>query len=339
MRKVAVITGVTGQDGSYLSELLLSKDYEIIGLTRRTSSPNTCRIDHILGNPKFHLKHADMGDFSSLLSIFKQICDYDRIEVYNLAAQSQVHISFTQPEYTAEVNALGVVRILECLRVLNISNKSRVYQASTSELYGKVTETPQRETTSFYPRSPYGVAKQYAFWIIKNYRESYGMFACNGILFNHESERRGEDFITRKVTRGIRKLYCDNTFTLELGNIDAKRDWGHAEDYVHAMWLMLQHDVADDFVIASGETHTVREFIEIAFSKAGHTIAWSGNGIDEVGTDESGRIVIRIDPKFYRPAEVDILMGDASKAETQLGWKRNVSFDDLVHRMVKNDML
>lgn len=337
MNRVAVITGATGQDGSYLSELLLSKEYTVIGLTRRTSTPNTSRIEHILGNPKFRLEQADMGDFSSLLNIFKAIVSYDRIEVYNLAAQTQVHTSFLQPEYTADVNALGVVRMLECLRTLDICEKTRFYQASTSELYGKVVESPQKETTPFYPRSPYGVAKQYAFWIVKNYRESYGMFTCNGILFNHESERRGEDFVTRKITRGISKLYRDKDFVLEVGNIDAKRDWGHAQDYVYAMWLMLQQDVADDYVIASEETHTVREFIQLAFEKAGHSIAWSGSGIDEIATDESGRVVVRINTKFYRPAEVDILIGDATKARTKLGWVRKITFDGLVERMVRHD--
>ena len=334
---VAVITGVTGQDGSYMAELVLKKGYTVIGIARRTSLSNTARIDHILNDPKFHLKQADMGDFRSLLSIFQEIAHYDRIEVYNLAAQTQVHTSFTQPEYTAEVNALGPLRLLECIRSLNLSHKARVYQASTSELYGKVVETPQRESTPFYPRSPYGVAKLYAFWIVKNYRESYGMFVCNGILFNHESERRGEDFVTRKVTLGLSKIYNDQSFVLEIGNLDAKRDWGHAEDYVRAMWLMLQHDIADDYVVASEQTHSVREFIEIAFREIGHSITWKGRGVDEVGIDETGRIVIRINPAFYRPAEVDILIGDASKARDTLGWKRDISFEQLISRLVTHD--
>lgn len=338
MNRVAIITGVTGQDGSYLSELLLSKKYTVFGVTRRTSTPNTSRIEHLLDNPKFQLKQADMGDFSSLLNLFKGTVSYDRIEVYNLAAQSQVHTSFTQPEYTADVNALGVVRILECLRTLNICGKSRFYQASTSELYGKVMESPQTETTPFYPRSPYGVAKQYAFWIVKNYRESYGMFACNGILFNHESERRGGDFVTRKITQGISKINRDKDFVLEVGNIDAKRDWGHAQDYVYAMWLMLQQDTPDDYVIASEETHTVREFIQLAFEKAGRPITWSGNELNEIATDGSGRVVVRINSNFYRPAEVDILIGNATKARTTLGWVRNITFAELVERMVKNDL-
>jgi GDPmannose 4,6-dehydratase len=338
MAKVAIVTGVTGQDGSYMAELLLSKEYDVVGISRRTSSPNTERIGGLLSHPRVTMRQADMGDFTSLLNVFKSVAEYERIEVYNLAAQSQVHTSFTQPEYTAEVDALGPLRILECVRFLNIGAKTRVYQASTSELYGKVVETPQKETTPFYPRSPYGVAKLYAFWIVKNYRESYGIYACNGILFNHESERRGADFITRKVTLGIHKIYTDPSFTLELGNLDAKRDWGHAEDYVYAMWLMLQQDVADDYVIASGETHSVREFVEVAFQKAGHQIAWSGTGTEEVGTDETGRVVLRINPAFYRPAEVDLLIGDASRAERLLGWERKVSFERLIERMVHNDL-
>jgi GDPmannose 4,6-dehydratase len=278
-----------------------------------------------------------MGDFASMFSVFQTVTEYDRIEVYNLAAQSQVHTSFTQPEYTAEVNALGPLRILECVRHLKIENKTRIYQASTSELYGKVVETPQKETTPFYPRSPYGVAKLYAFWIIKNYRESYGVYACNGILFNHESERRGTDFLTRKVSLGINQIYTDPTFTLEVGNLSARRDWGHAEDYVYAMWLMLQQETADDFVIASGQTHSVREFIEIAFQKAGHTISWEGEGTNEIGKDETGRVVVRINPVFYRPAEVDLLIGDPTRARTLLGWTPKISFETLIERMVKSD--
>lgn len=335
--RAAIITGVTGQDGSYMSEFLLKKEYTVVGVTRRSSLPNTGRIQHLLDHPKFQLRQADMGDFASLLSVFQEFAGYDRIEVYNLAAQSQVHTSFTQPEYTAEVDGLGVLRLLECIRALGIADKARLYQASTSELYGKVMETPQKETTPFYPRSPYGVAKLYAFWIVKNYRESYGMFACNGILFNHESERRGEDFVTRKVTTNIAKIYNTPGHFLEMGNLDARRDWGHAEDYVYGMWLMLQHDKPDDYVVASEETHTVREFVELAFQKAGHTIHWEGTGFDEVGKDETGRVVIRIHPRLYRPAEVDLLLGDATKARTILGWKRNISFERLVERMVQAD--
>jgi GDPmannose 4,6-dehydratase len=338
MTCVAVITGVTGQDGSYLAELLVSKQYDVVGITRRTSTTNTERLVNIIHTPKFTLFQADMGDFTSILNVFQSIKGYDRIEVYNLAAQSQVHTSFTQPEYTAEVNALGPLRILECIRFLGLESKTRVYQASTSELYGKVVETPQKETTPFYPRSPYGVAKLYAFWIIKNYRESYNIYACNGILFNHESERRGVDFLTRKVTIGINKVYTDPLFTLEVGNLNARRDWGHAEDYVYAMWLMLQQESAGDYVIASGETHSVREFIEIAFQKAGHSIDWEGEDIHEVGKDETGRIVVRINSAFYRPAEVDLLIGDPSRSEKELGWSRKISFETLVERMVKNDL-
>lgn len=338
MTRIGVITGVTGQDGSYLSELLLSKGYDVIGISRRTSTPNTERIAHILANPRFTLCQADMGDFASLLAVMQQTLQYERIEIYNLAAQSQVHTSFTQPEYTAEVNALGPLRLLECIRTLGIESKARLYQASTSELYGKVVETPQKESTPFYPRSPYGVAKLYAFWIVKNYRESYGLYACNGILFNHESERRGGDFLTRKVTLGLGKIYSDPSFTLEVGNLDAKRDWGHAEDYVYAMWLMLQQDVAKDFVIASEETHSVREFIEVAFQIAGHRIRWEGEEVEEIGRDETGRIVVRINPVYYRPSEVDLLIGDASHARKELGWTRRISFLTLVERMVKSDL-
>ena len=336
--RAAILTGVTGQDGSYMAEFLLKREYFVIGITRRTSMPNTQRISHLLKHPKFQLKQADMADFTSLLSIVQTLINYDRIEIYNLAAQSQVHTSFLQPEYTAEIDGLGPLRLLECIRILGIKDKTRFYQASTSELFGNVVETPQRETTPFYPRSPYGVAKLYAFWIVKNYRESYGLFACNGILFNHESERRGVDFITRKVTTAIPRVYSDPTYTLEIGNMNAIRDWGHAEDYVYAMWLMLQHDEPDDYVIASEEPHTVREFIELAFSTAGHTITWQGSGIDEVGIDESGRTVIRVNPDFYRPAEVDILLGDATKAKTILKWKRTISFETLVSRMTLHDI-
>ena len=334
---MGVITGITGQDGSYLTELLLSKGYDVVGLVRRTSSTNSDRLDHILSHPNLRLVQADMGDSSSILAVFLTLEAYDRIEVYNLAAQSQVHTSFTQPEYTADVNAIGPLRLLNTVRMLGISHKTRIYHASTSELYGKVVETPQKETTPFYPRSPYGVAKLYAFWIIKNYRESYGMFACNGILFNHESERRGKDFVTRKVTSTLPKLYSNPNAVLELGNLDARRDWGHAEDYVYAMWLLLQQDVPDDYVIASEETHSVREFVTLAFKSAGHTIQWEGTCLDEVGRDETGRIVVRMNPEFYRPAEVDLLIGDASKARKELGWQRRVSFEELVDRMVKHD--
>jgi GDPmannose 4,6-dehydratase len=337
MSSTAIITGITGQDGSYLAELLLEKNYNVIGLVRRSSNVNTSRISGILHHPNLSLIQADMGDSTSIMNIFLPLRDVARIEIYNLAAQSHVHSSFSQPEYTADVNGTGVLRILEVIRQLGLIDKARFYQASTSEMFGKVVETPQSETTPFYPRSPYGVAKLYGFWITKNYRESYGMFACNGILFNHESERRGEEFVTRKITKGIAKLYSDPTFTLEIGNMDAKRDWGHAQEYVYGMWLMLQQDVPDDFVLATGETHTVREFVELAFKSIGHSITWSGDEINEIGTDETGRIVVRINPKFYRPAEVELLIGNPTKAKTVLGWTPKISFEELVSRMMVAD--
>ena len=337
MMRTAVVTGITGQDGSYIAELLLEKGYKVIGLIRRSSTPTTGRIAELLDHPNLQLVQADMGDSTSIMNVFIPLRDAERIEVYNLAAQSQVHTSFSQPEYTADVNGLGPLRILESIRRLGLAEKTRFYQASTSELYGKVVEVPQSETTPFYPRSPYGVAKLYAFWIVKNYRESYGMFACNGILFNHESERRGEDFITRKVTTSIAKIYSDPEFTLEIGNMDAKRDWGHAQDYVYGMWLMLQQNRPDDYVLATGETHTVREFIELAFKVSGHRIFWEGSGIDEIGKDETGRVVLRVNPKFYRPAEVDLLVGDPTKANTVLGWVPQISFSQLVSRMTVAD--
>ena len=337
MTLTAVITGITGQDGSYLAEMLLEKNYKVVGLVRRSSNVNTERISGILHHPNLSLVQADMGDSTSIMNVFLPLRDAPRIEVYNLAAQSHVHSSFSQPEYTADVNGTGVLRILEAIRQLGIINKTRFYQASTSEMFGKVVETPQSETTPFYPRSPYGVAKLYGYWITKNYRESYGMFACNGILFNHESERRGEEFVTRKITKGIARVYSDPSFTLEIGNMDAKRDWGHAEEYVYGMWLMLQHDIPDDFVLATGETHTVREFVELAFKSIGHSITWSGEGIDEIGKDETGRVVIRMNPKFYRPAEVELLIGNPTKAKTVLGWIPKITFEQLVSRMMVAD--
>lgn len=332
MNRAAVITGVTGQDGSYLAELLLSKDYDVYGIARRTSRSNTERIVGILDHPRFFLKEADLTDSNSLRSVFEEVSHYKRIEVYNLGAQSHVHTSFRQPELTADVDALGPLRILEILRSMNLTN-ARFYQASTSELYGKVMETPQSETTPFYPRSPYGVAKLYAYWIVKNYRESYGMFACNGILFNHESERRGEEFITRKITKGIARLKKDPEFILELGNLDAKRDWGYAPDYVEGMWRMLQQDVPDDYVLATGETHTVREFLETAWGP----IIWKGQGINEYGEDVNGRVIVKVNSEFYRPAEVELLMGDASKARSKLGWVPKTTFTELVQKMKRND--
>ena len=332
MNRAAVITGVTGQDGSYLAELLLSKDYDVYGIARRTSRSNTERIVSILDHPRFFLKEADLTDANSLRSVFEEVSEYKRIEVYNLGAQSHVHTSFRQPELTADVDALGPLRILEILRSMNLTHV-RFYQASTSELYGKVVETPQSETTPFYPRSPYGVAKLYAFWIVKNYRESYGMFACNGILFNHESERRGEEFITRKITKGIARLKKDPEFVLELGNLDAKRDWGYAPDYVEGMWRMLQQDVPDDYVLATGETHTVREFLETAWGP----IIWKGQGVNERGEDSTGRVIVKVNPEFYRPAEVELLIGDATKARTKLGWVPKTRFTELVQKMKIND--
>ena len=336
MNRTAVITGITGQDGSYLAELLLAKDYKVVGVTRRSSTPNTGRIAHLLSNPNLRLEQADLTDSVSIANVFSKLHSAERIEVYNLAAQSHVGTSFSQPEYTANVDALGPLRILEIIMQQNLVEKTRFYQASTSELFGKVTEIPQTETTPFYPRSPYGVAKLYAHWIVKNYRESYDMFACSGILFNQESERRGEDFITRKITTSIPKIY-KSAFTLELGNLDAKRDWGHAQDYVEGMWRMLQQDKPEDFVLATGETHSVREFVELAFKESGHTITWQGTGVDEVGVDETGRTVVEINPKFYRPAEVDLLLGDPSKARTKLGWIPTTTFPTLVARMVQSD--
>ena len=338
MNRIAVITGITGQDGSYLAELLLEKNYKVIGLIRRSSNVNTARISEILNHPNLSLVQADMGDSTSIMNILAPLRDSKRIEVYNLAAQSHVHSSFSQPEYTADINGTGVLRILEAIRQLGLVEKTRFYQASTSEMFGKVVETPQSETTPFYPRSPYGVAKLYGYWITKNYRESYGMFACNGILFNHESERRGEEFVTRKITKGIARVYSDPTFTLEIGNMDAKRDWGHAQEYVYGMWLMLQQDVPDDFVLATGDTHTVREFIEIAFKSIGHSITWSGEGLNEIGTDETGRVVLRMNEKFYRPAEVELLIGNPTKAKTFLGWSPKITFEELVNRMIKYDL-
>ena len=339
MNRIAVITGITGQDGSYLAELLLEKKYKVIGLVRRSSNVNTSRISEILNHPNLTLSQADMGDSTSIMNVLLPLKDAARIEIYNLAAQSHVHSSFSQPEYTADVNGTGVLRILEAIRQLGLVDKARFYQASTSEMFGKVVETPQSETTPFYPRSPYGVAKLYGYWITKNYRESYGMFACNGILFNHESERRGEEFVTRKITKGIAKVYSDPSFTLEIGNMDAKRDWGHAQEYVYGMWLMLQQDVPDDFVLATGETHTVREFIELAFKSIGHSITWSGNEINEIGTDETGRVVVRMNPKFYRPAEVELLIGNPAKAKRVLGWSPKITFEELVSRMINYDIM
>ena len=337
MNRVAVITGITGQDGSYLAELLLEKQYHVIGMIRRSSSPNRERIQHLLSHPRLELREADLCDSTSIRSALTDLPPSDRLEVYNLAAQSHVHSSFRQPEYTADVDALGPLRILEAIRTMGLGEKARFYQASTSELFGKVVETPQRETTPFYPRSPYAVAKLYGFWIVKNYRESYGLFACNGILFNHESERRGEEFVTRKISQGLARVYSDPTAVLDIGTLDARRDWGYAPEYVEGMWRMLQQATPEDLVLATGETHSVREFIEEAVRVLGHSVTWDGEGLDEIGRDETGRIIVRVNPAFYRPAEVVLLVGDASRAKEKLGWVSTTTFPELVRRMVLTD--
>ena len=334
--KKALITGITGQDGSYLAEFLLEKGYEVHGITRRASISNTARIDHLIAKNAVILHDGDLSDTSSLTNIIAMV---QPDEIYNLAAQSHVQVSFDVPEYSGDVDAIGVLRILEAIRILGLDKKTRFYQASTSELYGKVEEVPQRETTPFHPYSPYAVAKQYGFWITKEYREAYGMFAVNGILFNHESERRGENFVTRKITLAVGRIAEGLQDHLELGNMDSKRDWGHSKDYVKAMWLMLQQDTPDDYVIATGETRTVREFVEIAFSHVGIEIEWQGSGVDEIGVNKAnGKTVVKVNPKFFRPAEVDVLLGNPAKAEAALGWKREISFSQLVERMVKNDV-
>ena len=346
MTKVALITGITGQDGSFLAELLIEKGYEVHGIIRRSSSFNTTRIEHLYFDEwvrdmhrdrLVNLHYADMTDSSSLIRII-QTTQPD--EIYNLAAQSHVKVSFDVPEYTAETDAVGTLRLLEAVRILGLEKKTRIYQASTSELYGLVQEVPQKETTPFYPRSPYGVAKLYGFWITKNYRESYGMFAVNGILFNHESERRGETFVTRKITIAVARIAQGEQDKLYLGNLNALRDWGYAKDYVECMWLMLQHDTPEDFVVATGEMHTVREFCTLAFAEAGITLRWEGEGIDEKGIDTAtGKVVVEVDPKYFRPAEVEQLLGDPTKARTLLGWNpRKTSFAELVALMVRHDM-
>ena len=339
MGKVALITGITGQDGSYLAELLLEKGYDVHGIIRRTSQFNRGRIEAARAEARhkgqvFELHYGNLADSSSLHRVI-HLCKPE--EVYNLAAQSHVRVSFDEPEYAANINASGVLRLLEGIRHVGID--CRFYQASTSELYGKVVETPQTETTPFYPRSPYGVSKLYGFWIVKNYREAYGMHAGNGILFNHESPRRGENFVTRKITYSLARIKAGKQDVLRLGNLEARRDWGYAGDYVEAMWLMLQREQPDDYVVATGETHTVREFAEYAARIAGYDIAWEGEGQDEAGRDaKTGKVLIRIDPKFYRPAEVDVLLGDASKARRELGWSPRVSFEELVELMMRADL-
>lgn len=339
-KKVALITGVTGQDGAYLAEFLLSKSYEVHGVKRRTSLFNTDRIDHLYQGPdetnrNFILHHGDMTDSSSLIHVVQQV---QPDEIYNLAAQSHVAVSFEQPEYTANVDAIGALRVLEAIRILGLKS-TRFYQASSSELYGLVQEIPQTEKTPFYPRSPYAVAKLYAYWITVNYRESYGMYACNGILFNHESPIRGETFVTRKITRALSRIKLGLQRCLYLGNLDSLRDWGHARDYVEMQWLMLQQEKPEDFVIATGEQRSVREFVQTAAKHLGIHLEWIGSGIGEKGIDDSGRVIVAIDPRYFRPAEVETLLGDAAKAKNKLGWLPRTSFDELVREMVAVDLV
>ena len=338
--KIALITGVTGQDGSYLAEFLLEKGYEVHGIKRRSSLFNTQRVDHLYqdvheNDPKFFLHHGDLTDSSSLLRIIQEV---QPCEIYNLDAQSHVAVSFEEPEYTANSDALGALRILEAIRILGLKDKTRFYQASTSELYGLIKESPQSEKAPFHPRSPYAVAKLYAHWITINYRESYNFFACSGILFNHESPVRGETFVTRKITRGLSRIKTGIDSKLYLGNIDAKRDWGHARDYVEAQWLMLQQDTPKDFVIASGIQYSVREFINIAAQKINLDLTWQGKGLDEKAYDKNGKCIIEIDKRYFRPAEVESLLGDSSIARKELGWQPKISFDDLVDEMIKKDL-
>jgi GDPmannose 4,6-dehydratase len=338
--KKALITGITGQDGSYLAELLLSKGYEVHGIKRRTSLFNTARIDHLYQDP--HVEHQNLllhyGDLTDTSSLIRVLQQAQPDELYNLAAQSHVKVSFEEPEYTANSDGIGTLRLLEAIRTLGLEKKTRFYQASTSEMFGLVRESPQRETTPFYPRSPYGVAKLYAYWITVNYRESYGMHACNGILFNHESPRRGETFVTRKITRALARIKVGLQDKLYLGNLDAKRDWGHARDYVEVMWLMLQQDQPQDYVIATGHQYSVRDFIERAAEPLGIRLRWQGEGVDEQGIDAEGRVIVAVDPRYFRPAEVDTLLGDASKAHRELGWKPRIGFAELVSEMVTEDL-
>ncbi|MBX3617919.1 GDP-mannose 4,6-dehydratase [Nitrosomonas sp.] len=340
MNKKALITGVTGQDGAYLAEFLLDKDYEVHGIKRRTSLFNTDRIDHLYQDPhekhvRFILHHGDMTDSSSLTRIIQQV---QPDEIYNLAAQSHVAVSFEEPEYTADSDAIGTLRLLEAIRILGLEKKTRFYQASTSELYGKVQEIPQSETTPFYPRSPYGVAKLYAYWITVNYRESYGMYACNGILFNHESPIRGETFVTRKITRALARIKLGMQNCLYLGNMNAKRDWGHAKDYVRMQWMMLQQEEPEDFVIATGVQYSVRDFVTIAAKEVGLEITWQGEGINETGIDQKGNVIVCVDPRYFRPAEVETLLGNPAKAKEKLGWTPKISFEELVAEMMREDL-
>jgi GDPmannose 4,6-dehydratase len=340
-KRVALITGATGQDGAYLAEFLLKKGYVVHGIKRRSSSFNTGRVDHLYQDPhdaglRFVLHYGDMTDATNLIRIVQ---DTQPDEIYNLAAQSHVHVSFETPEYTANADGLGALRLLEAIRILGMGKRVRFYQASTSELYGTVQEIPQRETTPFYPRSPYAAAKLYAYWIAVNYREAYGLHASNGILFNHEGPTRGETFVTRKISRAVAAIKLGRQQTLFLGNLDARRDWGHARDYVEGMWRILQHPEPDDYVLATGEAHSVREFVEKAFTQIGIRINWEGVGVDEKGVDAgSGRILVRVDPRYFRPTEVDLLIGDASKARSKLGWQHKVSFEQLVAEMVASDL-
>jgi GDPmannose 4,6-dehydratase len=341
MPKTALITGTTGQDGAYLADLLLAKGYVVHGLKRRSSSFNTERVDHLYADPhqggtRFMLHYGDMTDSTNLIRLLQQIVPD---EVYNLAAQSHVQVSFETPEYTANADAIGPLRLLEAIRILKLEKTTKFYQASTSELYGLVREVPQRETTPFYPRSPYGVAKLYAYWITVNYREAYNIFACNGVLFNHESPLRGETFVTRKITRAVAAIHLGLQAELFLGNLGSRRDWGHARDYVEGMWRIMQHAEPDDFILATGEDHSVREFVERAFAEVGRRIAWRGTGVDEVGVDAvSGSVLVRVDPRYFRPTEVHNLLGDASKAREALGWRPTVSFAELVAEMVAADV-
>jgi GDPmannose 4,6-dehydratase len=339
--KTALITGITGQDGAYLAEFLLGKGYRVHGIKRRASSFNTERIDHLYQDPhganvNLRLHYGDLTDSTNLIRIIQQV---QPDEIYNLAAQSHVAVSFETPEYTANADAVGTLRLLEAIRILGLTERTRLYQASTSEMFGKVQEIPQKETTPFYPRSPYGAAKVYAYWITVNYREAYGMYACNGILFNHESPIRGETFVTRKITRGLARIHLKLQDCIYLGNLDALRDWGHARDYVVAQWLMLQQEQAEDFVIATGEQHSVREFVERAGACLGMRIEWRGAGVEEEGVDaNSGRVIVRIDPRYFRPTEVDMLLGDPTKARTKLGWRAETPFAKLVEEMVEGDL-
>ncbi|MEJ2393642.1 MAG: GDP-mannose 4,6-dehydratase [Candidatus Thiodiazotropha sp.] len=341
MSKTAIITGITGQDGAYLAEFLLAKGYTVHGIKRRASLFNTSRIDHLYRDPhqegvRMFLHHGDLTDSSCLVRIIQQV---QPDEIYNLAAQSHVAVSFEEPEYTANSDALGALRVLEAIRILGLEKKTRYYQASTSELFGQVQETPQTETTPFYPRSPYAVAKLYAYWITVNYREAYGMYACNGILFNHESPVRGENFVTRKITRALARIKLGLQERLYLGNLDAKRDWGHAKDYVEMQWLMLQQDEPEDFVIATGEQHSVRDFVNAAANEIGMSVTWEGQGLDEKGYDASGNCIVQVDPRYFRPTEVETLLGDPAKAKEKLGWEPKIRFKELVEEMVREDLI